>query len=649
MALYRSAVGIVVAATVLALLGQSFVPPFALTERWLADFRIATLVAPEPPHEQIVVVAITEETLGLFPYRSPVDRAFLSTVLSALAAKGAAAIGIDLLFDQPTETVKDQMLAEQLAASTVPVVVGFAEEGDGLTAAQAEWLRAFVPPPQRAFANLAKDPLDGTARWIFSGRDGGDGVRVPGFARALAEQTGGGVPSIDDTDLAGIRWRSPAGDGPHAFKVFPAHLVPVLPEAWLRGKIVLIGTDISLADRHRTPFSATTGGDAGLMPGVLVHAQELATMLDERPAREVRPAVAALVTLAAATLAALAFRLPWGLSMRVVLAGGLVTLGWAGGFALLRHGDLLVPLMTPTVAFALAAWGLEVVGHRDAQQSRRFLKQAFAQYISPELVDQLVADPKMLSLSGEKREMTFLFTDVANFTSLAEGMDAATLTRVLNDYLDGVCAAAFTHGGTITDFIGDAVFATFGAPLPHADHRQRATACAQAIAVFSRDYQHRMNQQGIAFSHTRVGIHSGTATIGNIGSARRFKYAPVGDAVNTASRMEGLNKYFGTRICLSETTLTDDIAPLCRPIGRIVLKGRSQPLGVFEMLEAGCESAPWLADYRRAHALLEADDPAALPALRALAALRPDDGPVAFHLSRAEAGTRVPLIIMADK
>jgi adenylate cyclase len=649
MALYRSAAGIVVMAAVLALLGQHFVPPFALTERWLADFRIATLVEPVPPHDQIVVVAITEDTLQLFPYRSPVDRMFLSGVLSALDAKGVAAIGIDLLFDQPTEPAKDRALFDQLGRMAARVVVAFADEKDGLTAVQAEWLKAFIPPSLRAYANLAKDPLDGTARWIYPGRPDGDGVPVPGLAQALEPAGTSQAPAAAVAALPPIRWRSPNDGGPYAFKVFPAHLVPVLPDAWLRGKIVLIGTDISLADRHRSPFSVTAGGDAGLMPGVLVHAQELATLLDGQPPREASQILSILITILAATIAALAFRLPWGLAMRVGLACGLIVLGWGAGFLLLRHADLLVPLMTPTVAFALAAWGLEVVGHRDAQQSRRFLKHAFAQYISPELVDQLVADPKMLSLRGEKREMTFLFTDVANFTSLAEGMDAATLTRVLNDYLDGVCAAAFAHGGTITDFIGDAVFATFGAPLPHTDHRQRATACAQAIGAFSRDYQRRMAEQGIPFAHTRIGVHSGTATIGNIGSARRFKYAPVGDAVNTASRMEGLNKYFGTRVCLSETSVTDDVGPQCRPIGRIVLKGRTQPLGVFEMMEPGHESEAWVADYRAAFALLEADDPKAVTALEKLAAERPDDGLVAFHLTRAAAGNRIPLIVMADK
>lgn len=643
MTLFRSVIGVIVAAALLALLGRQVLPPVAMMEMWLADFRIATLVPAQALHDDIVVVAVTEDTLRLFPYRSPVDRDFLASVLKALDDKGARAIGIDLLFDQPTEAAKDQALAAQLTASRAPVAVGFAEERDGLTADQADWLRAFVPASLRAYANLSKDPLDGTARWVFSG---GAGDSPRGLAVTLAERLGvvGPQPA-----LLPIRWRSPPPGSPYAFKVYPAHLVAFLPEDWLRGKIVLIGTDISLADRHRTPFSATTGGDAGLMPGVLVHAQELATLADPRPAREVSSTMAALITLAAAIVAALAFRLPWGLSLRMAMAGGLVALGWAAGFAALRYGDMMVPLMTPTMAFALAAWGLEVVGHRDAQQSRRFLKHAFAQYISPELVDQLVADPKMLSLRGEKRDMSFLFTDVANFTSLAEGMDAATLTRVLNDYLDGVCAATFSHGGTITDFIGDAVFATFGAPLPHGDHRQRATSCALAIQAFSRDYQRDMNQQGIPFAHTRIGIHSGIATIGNIGSARRFKYAPVGDAVNTASRMEGLNKYFGTRICVSETTLTADTLDQCRPIGRIVLKGRSQPLGVFEMLEPGQENAPWLAQYRQAYALLEANDAGAEAALAELAAARPDDGLVAFHLDRARAGERVPLIVMASK
>ncbi len=630
-------------AAVLALLGQRFLPPFALTERWLGDFRVATLVKAEAPHNDIVVVTINEDTLRLFPYRSPVDREFLAGVIATLDARGARAIAIDLLFDQPTEEAKDQALARQLASTRATMLVAFAGVAEGLKEEQAAWLQEFVPPRLRTFVNLAKDPLDGTSRWIYPGQRK-DGVVVPGMSFALA-----GMAADLDAPLEPIRWRSPSQDNPHAFKAFPAHLVPLLPPDWFQDKIVLIGTDISLADRHRTPFSLMTGGDAGLMPGVLVHAQELATLLDRLPDREVSALTNAAITLLAAFVAALIFRLPWGLLARILLAGGLIVLSWTGAFVLFRYADLQVPLLAPTVAFCLAAWGLEVIGHRDAQQSRRFLKHAFAQYISQELVDQLLADPSMLSLSGEKREMTYLFTDVANFTTLAESMDATTLTRVLNDYLDGVCAAVFAHGGTITDFIGDAVFATFGAPLPHADHRSRATAAARTIDQFSRDYQARLNQQGISFSHTRIGLHSGIATIGNIGSARRFKYAPVGDAVNTASRVEGLNKYFGTRICLSETTLSDDVRSMCRPIGRIVLKGRKTPLAMHELMQEDVAQEDWVESYRQAYALMEADDPAANQAMADLARLRPEDGLVAYHLARMKEGKRVPLIVMAEK
>lgn len=638
----------IVMASVLAVLGYVHVPPITMTERWLADFRLSMLAQPlDQPSGQIVVVTVTEDTLKLFPYRSPLDRAFLAALLGQLQAKGAKAIGIDLLFDQPTEPDKDAMLAAGLASAQVPVLVAFARQMDGLTDDQVSWLADFVPPANRALANLGKDPLDGTARWVFMGRQDDTGW-MDGLAPALLKRAG--LPlSVKDTVMPAIRWQVPSTDFPQSFQVFPAHLVPVLPAAWIKDKVVLIGTDISLADRHRTPFSSVRSGDQGLMPGVLIHAQAMASLIDGRPDRQVGLAATILICLGAAILAVLAVRLPWGLSARLGVAVGLVGAGWALGFALTRHADLLVPLVAPSLSFGLAAWGLEVVGHRDAQQSRRFLKQAFAQYISPELVDQIVADPSLLSLSGEKREMTFLFTDVANFTTLAEGMDAATLTQVLNDYLDGVCAQAFIHGGTITDFIGDAVFATFGAPVPHVDHRDRALACALGIARFSRDFQARMQQRGIAFSHTRIGLHSGFATVGNIGSARRFKYAPVGDAVNTASRMEGLNKYFGTRICVSEATLTPSMRDHCRPMGRIVLKGRSQALGAWELLEEGQAGWESRAQYRDAYALLEADDSRADPLLGLLASHHEDDLLVRYHLDRVACGQRVPLIVMADK
>lgn len=621
-----------------ALLGRASLPPLALAEQWLADFRLARLAPPLPTHPDIVVAAITEDTLRLFPYRSPVDRAFLAGLLGALEAKGARAVGMDILLDQPTEPEKDEALRQALASARIPVRVSYAQAADGLTADQSAWLDAFLPPAQRGLANLAKDPLDDTARWIFPGRADGQGGFQPGLAPALAGDVGAAAARAS---LLSIAWRP----GAPAFRVIPAHLVPLVPQAWLSGKIVLVGADVPLEDRHRTPFSAGAAAGSDTMAGILVHAHALATLLEGQGEEGAGWGGPAALTLAAALAGAGAALLSWPLAARLAGSLAVVGAGWAAAFWLVRQGGPALPLVTPTLAYALAAWGMEVVGHRDTLRHRRFIKQAFAQYIAPELVEQLARDPASLSLRGEKRELTFLFTDLAGFTQMSESLEPEAVTAILNDYLDGICAAVLAQGGTITDFIGDAVFATFGAPVAQPDHRERAIACARAIGRFSEEFRARQARQGMSFGETRMGLHTGQVVIGNIGSRHRFKYAPVGDAVNTASRLEGLNKYFGTRICISAPALPEAERAFARPMGGVVLKGRGQALEVFELLDRNPAQAERAAEWLATFEALPGDG----QALERWAADHPGDGLAAFHLERRRQGLAPGPIVMTGK
>lgn len=615
-------IALAVLMSVAALTARALLPPLTLAEQWLADFRLARLAPPEPIHPDIVVAAITEDTLRLFPYRSPVDRAFMAATVRILEARGARAIGMDMLLDQPTEPSKDQALREALAQARIPIRVSYAGQAEGLNPTQIAYLDNFLPPTLRGQANLAKDPLNETVRWIFPGKDGGVGL-VPALAGAISDVA-------TPTGLMPIHWR--LTDGGPAFRTIPAHALALVPEGWIRGKIVLVGNDVTLEDRHRTPLSAA---GAETMAGVHVHAHALATLLDRRSGRETPEAWVATLTLATAILGASMAWLSWPFMLRLAGAALLLAAGWAAAFLLVRQGGPILPLMTPSLAFALATWGMEAIGHRESQRHRRFIKQAFAQYIAPELVEQLARDPKMLSLSGEKRELTFMFTDLAGFTAVSEGMDPAEITALLNEYLDGICSAVLAQGGTITDFIGDAVFATFGAPMIQPDHRERAIACARAIDAFAEDFRQHHAERGLGGAFTRIGIHTGTATIGNIGSRHRFKYAPVGDAVNTASRLEGLNKHFGTRTCISGPALPEAERAYARAIGPVVLKGRQQALEVFELLPATPAEAERAARWQ---AMTGAD-------LTAWVSQNPSDGLAAFRLAHADSAE----IVMTEK
>jgi len=250
-------------------------PIFTAAEEWVADLRIAHLTPDEAVSEEIIILAITDDTLAALPYRSPVDRGFLAELIQILRARDVRAIGLDILFDQPTEPAKDAQLQAALAAVTQPVVVAWADERLDVSLSGQEYLAAFAGTAVRGYAALTKDSIDGSVRrhrprWES---ESGTVLSLPG---ALADALGAEVPH----DPFRIDYRGRPDASTPAFPIYPAHAASVLPAAWFKNKIVLIGADIPHADRHRTPLTARAGN--GELAGVLVHAHILAQMLDGR-------------------------------------------------------------------------------------------------------------------------------------------------------------------------------------------------------------------------------------------------------------------------------------------------------------------------------------------------------------------------------
>ncbi len=620
--------------------------PFLRTmETWLMDFRVATLLPPEPQHPDIIVVGITEDTLAQFPYRSPVDRAFVADLIHTLEEKGARAILLDVLLDQSTEPEKDAALKRVLEETRIPLVVSYGGADEGLTEKQQAYLNDFVPLRLRGFANLQKDGFDGVARWIFRGKNLPDGTFLPGVAASMVARLDYPAPQLGDNFDLAYRGRPDSATTP--FKQYASHLVKVLPAKWFKDKIVLVGADLSDRDRHATPFRAVSSGKEGIQPGVVIHAHSIAQLLDGRSAPG-RSMGIALVTLGiAGLLGMLLGRVEIALWIRGLLGIALMGVLWIGGFALFRYSGQMIPLMSPTVALGLGIWMTDIYTGRKERDQRKFIQQAFSKYLSPALLDEIVKDPSKLSLDPKRREMSFIFTDVAGFTTISESMEAAQLADVMNRYLDGVVKVVFSHGGTVDKFIGDAVFAIFNAPKDQDDHAVQAARCGLAIDAFSEAFLAGEVAAGRNFGMTRIGVHTGSASIGNFGAAERFEYTALGDAVNTAARLEGMNKYFGTRVALSgaNARLCQGIA--MRPIGRVVLKGKTEPIEVFEPL-AGDEDG-FAARYCAAYALMDAGDAAALAAFDALIAERPGDGPSGLHAKRLAQGDISSIIVMTDK
>jgi class 3 adenylate cyclase len=642
-----------VAAIVLASAAALYAAPRALpflaaAENWVGDVRVALLTPPASQDPRIVVLAITEDTLATLPERSPIDRAFLADLLEALEGAGVRAVGLDVLLDQATDEEADARLRRVMTAFAAPLVVAWADESRGMTRAQHGFLDGYVDGIAKGAVTLALDRADGTVRTLLP-----SDAAVPSFAAALALRLGA-TPPAAPVAIA-YRPRNRAGGPP--FATYPAHLAPVLPREWLADRIVLIGADLPDGDRHRTPFAALRGRGEGFMPGVLIHAHMLSQLLDGRRLAEAGPALegALLVVMAALGAATILLDLPLAgqLALNVLALAAL----WIGGSALTALGGPLVPLLAPSLALGLAAGFTGGYANRGNRRQKAFIRRTFSRFVAREVVDHLLAHPDQLNLGGERREMTFVFTDIAGFTGTAERTDSGLLVRLLNDYLDGMSRIVMEHGGTIDKFVGDAVFAFFGAPQRQPDHAARAVACALDLDRFASDFAARRRGEGIDFGDTRIGVHTGEATVGNFGGEARFDYTAIGDAVNTAARLESVNKHLGTRMCVSGATAERCPAPgftpgfnpgagvALRPVGRLVLKGKEGGVECFEPVAEGGS----LAAYREAFALMESGAAEAEARFAALAAAAPDDRLAAFHLARLRRGETGAEVVMAEK
>ncbi len=631
-------IAVAVAAASLAV--TRYLPFVGAVERWVTDLRVATLSPAEGPHPDIVVITVTEDTLAQLPYRSPFDRQILAVLLRALAKKGVRAVGLDVLFDQPTEKAKDMLMKAVLKSLGIPVVVATADGGDGLTESQTAYLGGFLDGVKRGHAFLPKDGA-GTVRHTHPGRTV-KGTFVAGLAPALAAELGVKAPE----GAVPIAFRMGGTDGGPAFRVFPIHTVPHLPPAWLAGKVVLIGSDLPGSDRHRTPLTAA---DDALTPGVLIHAHILGQLLDGRRAPETGLAGQVGMVLALAFLGLVLAAIDLPVAVRAAAgAGGLAVL-WVGGFAFFMYGGVLLPLVAPSLSFVLSGgFGSAYLGRRDRRQ-KRFIREAFSRYVASAVVDQLVEDPGKLSLGGERREITCFFTDLEGFTSMVEKNEPSEVLPLLNLYLDGMCSIAKDHKGTIDKIVGDAMDVFFNAPLDQPDHRAQAMRCVLAMNEFANAFVAEQAANGFKFGKTRIGVNTGSAVVGNFGGDSFFDYTGHGDTVNTAARLESVNKFLGTTICVAGSTVEGSPDVAFRPVGELVLKGKTLGLPAFEPLSTEAAASPETAAYNEAFELMRNGDAAAGPAFERLAKDCPHDTLAALHARRLGDGETGITIVLKEK
>ncbi len=412
----------------------------------------------------------------------------------------------------------------------------------------------------------------------------------------------------------------------------------------IKDHIVFIGaTSAGLGDVVRTPL-----GEA--VPGVEGHVQLVEQLMTSeyllRPRWENRFFAATVVAYGLLRAVMLAYLRPaWSVCLVGVGALGLFGLSdW-----LFQSHQLLLDPVYPTVSLVTVFLSLAVPRYLRTERDQRWIKTAFSRYVSPNRVKFLQEHPETLALGGEYRECSFVMTDLAGFTSLMEKYEPAMLSSLLNEYLNGMIEIAFSHEGTLDRIVGDAVAVMFSAPVAQADHAERAVACALAMDRFANAFSLRQHERGIPFGKTRVGVNTGNVMVGNFGGQVMLDYRALGDAINTAARLETLNGHLGTRISVSGSTVLQCKNFVGRPAGRLVLKGKTVAITVYEPLSLEDDTSERVVRYREAYALLEAESDQAGAVFSALQTQYPDDPLVNYHAKRLAAGESGSLVVMNKK
>ena len=264
-------------------------------------------------------------------------------------------------------------------------------------------------------------------------------------------------------------------------------------------------------------------------------------------------------------------------------------------------------------------------------KDKRWLRQAFSRYVSNSLVEIIINHPEQLRLGGEEVEVTVMFSDIAGFTTISEGLTPENLIYLLNEYFSGMTDIILNYKGTVDKYIGDAIMAFWGAPLPITGHAGKACDAALAMHQALYSLQKSWQERGLPPLEARLGIHTGQAIVGNVGSRDRFNYTVLGDTVNLASRLEGVNKLYGTNIIVSEATF-QQTGPdfLFRELDLVQVMGRLQPVIIYELLgrQEEADKFPWLKDFAVAiESYRQGQWDRAWQLFQEVLAQRPDDPP----------------------
>lgn len=619
---------LIVAATTVLTLGLDWMGLFRRPENMLYDSRMVATAADHRPSDEIVLVLLDQDSLDWaqreLGWSWPWPRSAYGDIVSYFSLGGAASLAFDVLFTEPSIYGEQDDLAFAAACRDYGRVVQTVYF-DAIQGNTSHWKAEFPPPPVKIDSSEA----------VASEEGGSEGLLFPIDSIAAAAAVLGNVTGSSDSDKVIRRAR--------AYRAFESCLVPTLgvasffaagqegPDpateptegrllrfqpsldsyvpysagqilqsyyAILAGEEPLLESELfqdmyvffgfyapGLFDICTTPVSA-------VYPGVGVHVTQLDNYLQDNFLRPAPPFLTVVLVVMMSLLGAIPLSLAEVLHFRklnvVAAVAWVVAFGFL--FVLLAYlvfaAGLVLPMVMPLASLSLAFFSATIVSYRQEGRQRRYLKSAFRHYLSPAVIDILIAHPESLVLGGERRHISIFFSDVQGFTGISEGLSPEELTSLLNDYLSEMTDIILESGGTIDKYEGDAIIAFWNAPVEHKDHGRRAVEamirCQERLAQLRPELERRAGRP----FYMRVGINTGDAVVGNMGSKSRFDYTMLGDSVNLAARLEGLNKQFGTYSMCSAATRDEALAwgteLRFRELARVAVVGKSEAVTVFE-------------------------------------------------------------------
>jgi adenylate cyclase len=595
----------------------------------------------------IIIVEISQATLDALPAKYPWPYSYYARFVGNLKRAGATVIGLDVLF-APGDTAQSVMFRRALSDAGNVVMAGKLREPDRhglLKTATQNYGNTFVD--STSVVGIVDTPEDDDGvhrRAIPFYYDDNNDKRMPTFSMAVLniffrqpsdttaeirgpffEYAGRKIPRFDSTTFLinyygaskafrRINFADVIDDSTfqtvdelrhpgEATNTFDDPSYGYLTDGTFRGKIVLVGSTMP-EDKDLFPTSFGEGDHEGdnMMYGVEIHANIIQQVIDQNfISREpfwMTTLVVFGLTLSTFVLTAglKAIRTTYSsvieiLGVAVIIAEVFIIYSLALSLFISKH--FLADMISPVTAIMVSYVGSTVYSYVTERKQKVLIKGMFSRYVNPSIVDELVAHPEKLRLGGERKELTVFFSDIEEFTNLSEKIAPESLVSILNEYLSAMTEIILENSGTLDKYVGDAIVAFWGAPIPQSNHAY--LACLTAVQMErSLDRLHdRWKREGKPLLKVRVGINTGEAIVGNMGGANRFDYTVIGDHVNLGARLEGVNKQYRTRMIISEHTFREaGDTIVARELDLLVVAGKTEPIRVYELVGLSGDDLP---------------------------------------------------------